>query len=81
MPQGRLHEGYIWEKISASRILIGVWRWDGQKKDVREMHAIVIGKGQLHWPPSAVEVDGVCRNPPHYPLTLRDWPWEGRASP
>lgn len=55
-----------------SRILTGVWRWDGQKKDVREMHTIVIGKGQLHWPPSAVEVGDVCGNPSHYPLTSRD---------
>ena len=49
-----------------------MWRWDGQKKDVREMHTIVIGKGQLHWPPSAVEVGDVCGNPSHYPLTSRD---------
>ena len=27
---------------------MGVWRWDGQKKDVREMHTIVIRKDQFH---------------------------------
>lgn len=26
-------------KVRASRVLIGVWRWDGRKKNVRERHS------------------------------------------
>lgn len=37
-------------KLRANNILISVWSKNEGKKNVKEMHAIVIGKDQLYWP-------------------------------